>query len=76
MARSRFDLVHVEMHPGDVLFFHSNLLHTSAQNDSDLRRWALITAVNRRDNEGPAHHHAPYHPMRMVDNGAIERCNR
>ena len=29
---SRFEHVYVEMEPGDALFFHSNLLHTSDQN--------------------------------------------
>lgn len=28
MAKRAFPLVHVEMEPGDVLFFHCNLLHT------------------------------------------------
>lgn len=28
MAKSMFDLVHVEMQPGDALYFHCNLLHT------------------------------------------------
>ena len=27
-ALQMFDLVHVEMDPGDALFFHCNLLHT------------------------------------------------
>lgn len=28
MAKTLFELVHVELDPGDVLFFHCNLLHT------------------------------------------------
>ena len=28
----RYSHVYVEMEPGDALFFHSNLLHTSDQN--------------------------------------------
>jgi ectoine hydroxylase len=31
----RFPIVYVEMDLGDVLFFHSNLLHASAENTSD-----------------------------------------
>src|SRR3954469_5744734 len=31
-ALERLDLVHVEMAPGDTLFFHCNLLHRSDQN--------------------------------------------
>ena len=30
-ARKRFQHLFVELQPGDALFFHSNLLHTSAQ---------------------------------------------
>ena len=32
MAKDAFELVYVEMDPGDVLFFHSNLLHNRCQN--------------------------------------------
>ena len=38
--------VFVELNPGDAVFFHSNLLHTSAQNLSDKRRWSMISAYN------------------------------
>ena len=39
------------MTAGDVLFFHANLLHTSARNDSPLRRWVFILAYNARSND-------------------------
>jgi ectoine hydroxylase-related dioxygenase (phytanoyl-CoA dioxygenase family) len=39
-------LVYVELKPGDVLFFHSNLLHRSAANTSDKSRWSIISAYN------------------------------
>jgi ectoine hydroxylase-related dioxygenase (phytanoyl-CoA dioxygenase family) len=38
--------VYVELQPGDVLFFHSNLLHMSEANLSDKPRWSLISAYN------------------------------
>ena len=38
--------VFVELQPGDVLFFHSNLLHMSDANLSDKPRWSLISAYN------------------------------
>ena len=51
LALKTMDLVHVELSPGDVLFFHSNLLHRSAANLSDASRWSLITAYNRQSNK-------------------------
>lgn len=38
--------VYVELKPGDVLFFHSNLLHMSEANLSDKPRWSLISVYN------------------------------
>ncbi len=38
--------VYVELHPGDVLFFHSNVLHMSEANLSDKARWSFISAYN------------------------------
>ena len=68
-ALQRFELIPVEMEPGDVLFFHCNLWHTSDKNDSDLRRYAIITAVNKRLNDPTIKHHCPnYHPLNMVEN--------
>lgn len=40
------ELVYVELQPGDVLFFHSNILHRSAANTSDKSRWSIISAYN------------------------------
>jgi len=57
--------------PGDALFFHSNLLHTSDKNLSDKRRWAFLCAYNRADNNPVyKHHHAQYTPLDMVSKGA------
>ncbi len=39
-------LVYVELQPGDVLFFHSNILHRSAANTSEKSRWSIISAYN------------------------------
>ncbi len=43
-------LVHVELEPGDTLFFHSNLLHSSDRNESENPRWTLICCYNTRSN--------------------------
>ena len=40
------ELVYVELQPGDVLFFHSNILHRSAANTSETSRWSIISAYN------------------------------
>lgn len=40
------ELVYVELDPGDVLFFHSNILHRSAANTSDKAKWSIISAYN------------------------------
>jgi ectoine hydroxylase-related dioxygenase (phytanoyl-CoA dioxygenase family) len=41
-----FERVHCTMKPGSVLFFHCNLLHTSASNDSDFPRRSFIICYN------------------------------
>lgn len=41
----------VEAEPGDVLFFHCNLLHRSDANRSDRSRWSLICCYNARSND-------------------------
>lgn len=52
LAMKHFELQYVELEPGDVLIFHSNLLHTSAANDSDFARWSIISCYNRASNIG------------------------
>ncbi|CAH1241013.1 PHYHD1 [Branchiostoma lanceolatum] len=68
-------LVHVELQPGDALFFHCNLLHRSEQNHSDQRRWAFLVAYNRASNNPVMEHHHPrYTPMSKVPNSVIKTC--
>lgn len=45
-AMKRFERVYVEIEPGDLLAFHSNLLHMSEANLSDRPRWSLISVYN------------------------------
>merc|ERR1719400_237414 len=71
LARKRFQHLFVELQPGDALFFHSNLLHTSAQNHSTLRRYSMICAYNqRKNNPTKEHHHPLYHPLVKVEDSA------
>jgi ectoine hydroxylase-related dioxygenase (phytanoyl-CoA dioxygenase family) len=73
-AAERLELVHVEMQPGDAIFFHPNLLHRSDQNLSPDDRWALICCYNARGNspykEG---RHPAYTPLAVVEDEAIKR---
>lgn len=52
LALKTMDLVYVELEAGDVLFFHSNLLHRSEANLSDRPRWSMISCYNRASNIG------------------------
>jgi hypothetical protein len=38
------------MQPGDALFFHCNLLHTSEMNVSEKPRWSIISVYNLATN--------------------------
>lgn len=73
-ARQRFELVHFEAEPGDVLFFHGNTLHASAPNTSDKSRWSLICCYNTRENDPfKEHHHPRYTPLEKVGDDMIRR---
>jgi ectoine hydroxylase len=65
-ALARFELVYVEMEPGDAVLFHANLLHRSDQNHSEHPRWALIGAYNTRRNDPyKAGRHTGYTPTEI-----------
>ena len=69
--------VHIECEPGDVLFFHCNLLHASAPNTSDHPRWSLICCYNARSNDPiRKSHHPNYHPLGVVDDGEVARVGQ
>ena len=52
LALQTMELIFVELKAGDVLFFHSNLLHRSEANLSDKARWSMISCYNRASNVG------------------------
>ncbi|GAB2587267.1 phytanoyl-CoA dioxygenase family protein [Spirosoma areae] len=52
LALKTMELVYVELKAGDILFFHSNILHRSEANLSDKARWSLISCYNRASNIG------------------------
>jgi hypothetical protein len=71
----RFPLVYVEMDPGDVVFFHSNLLHASAANESDKPRWSMICCYNAARNDPYKDaHHPRYTPLKVVPDAAIREA--
>ena len=68
----RLPLVYVEMEPGDVLFFHCNLLHRSAENRSEYPRWSMICCYNAASNDPHKEsHHPRYTPLSIVPDSAI-----
>jgi len=71
----RYELVHVEMSPGDVLFFHANILHRSDQNRSDHPRWSMICCYNAKSNDPYMEsHHPRYTPLAKVPVSAIREA--
>ena len=74
-AEKRLELVHVEMDPGDVLFFDANLLHRSDQNRSDNPRWSMICCYNAARNDPYKEaHHPRYTPLHKVPDSAIREA--
>ena len=51
LALKTMELVYVELNQGDILIFHSNLLHRSEANLSDSARWSMISCYNRQSNK-------------------------
>jgi hypothetical protein len=65
---------YVVMDPGDVLFFHSNLLHRSDRNLSEHPRWSMICCYNARSNDPyKDSHHPRYTPIDRLPDDAIKR---
>jgi ectoine hydroxylase len=71
-ALKRLELVHVEMAPGDTLFFHCNLLHRSDQNRSEHPRWSMICCYNAARNDPYREsHHPRYTPLHKVSDNDV-----
>ena len=74
---ARFPLVYLEMHPGDGVFFHGNLLHRSDQNTSPNPRWSLICCYNTKKNDPyKVSRHPNYTPLEMLEDGDFEQLAR
>jgi Phytanoyl-CoA dioxygenase (PhyH) len=72
-ARARFELVYLELEPGDSVFFDCNLLHRSDANRSDHRRWNYIASYNTVENKPykRVREYGNYEPLIQVPVGAI-----
>jgi ectoine hydroxylase-related dioxygenase (phytanoyl-CoA dioxygenase family) len=71
----RLEVVHVEMQPGDALFFHCNLLHRSDQNRSQHPRWSMICCYNAARNDPyKESHHPRYTPLKKLPDSAIREA--
>jgi ectoine hydroxylase len=74
-ALKRLELVHMVMDPGDVLFFHCNLLHRSDRNCSDHPRWSMICCYNAARNDPyKDSHHPRYTPLAIVPDSAVREA--
>ena len=73
-AKKRFELVHCTMEPGDVIFFHGNLLHASDRNNSEHPRWSMICCYNYKKNDPYKEaHHPRYTPLVKVADEMIKQ---
>jgi hypothetical protein len=74
-VQKRLETIYIEMAPGDVLFFHANLLHRSDQNKSDNPRWSMICCYNAARNDPYKEaHHPRYTPLSKVPDSAIREA--
>ena len=68
----KLELVHVELAPGDALFFHANVMHRSDANTSPHRRWTVLHCYNAARNDPfIEHHHPRYTPLIKVPDSAL-----
>jgi ectoine hydroxylase len=69
------ELVYAELDPGDVLVFHSNMLHRSDKNLSDQRRWTLIICYNAITNDAyEVGDDRSFTPLDRVNDDAIKNA--
>jgi ectoine hydroxylase len=71
----RYELVYVELDPGDALFFHSNVMHRSDQNRSPDRRWTVLFCYNAASNDPfIKHQHPGYTKLHKVPDRAVKEA--
>jgi ectoine hydroxylase-related dioxygenase (phytanoyl-CoA dioxygenase family) len=76
MKLGGYEVVNLKLEPGDVAFMHSNTLHASAPNESNLWRRNMIVAYNSKENsplpDSPAGQ-PPYNAIKVVPDEEILR---
>ena len=76
-ALQRFELVNCELEPGSAIFFHCNLLHSSAQNKSPNPRWAFICCYNAARNDPyKESRHPRYSRLEKLPDSRIKEIGR
>ena len=71
-AAKIMETVYCVMEPGDGLYFHSNLLHASDPNTSELPRWGLLCCYNTKHNNPYVEsHHPNYTPLDVLPDRCI-----
>ena len=69
----RHECVYIEAEPGDALFFHANLLHSSdANNSSDSRRILIVCFNTKSNNPYKEIAHAIYTPCLLYTSDAAD----
>jgi ectoine hydroxylase len=73
LAMQRYERIACVLEPGDAVFFHSNTLHASGPNGSDLPRTLLHCSYNATDNSpfiaGQEHH--AFRPLAVMPDDAL-----
>ena len=68
----RHESVYITAEPGDVLFFHANLLHSSDENkSSDSRRTSIVCFNTKSNNPYKDSGHARYSPIEVSSYNSI-----
>ena len=73
LLEKRHESVYITAEPGDALFFHCNLLHSSAANTSNYSRRTLIVCFNTKSNSpfNKEIAHAIYSPLKVSPSDSI-----
>ena len=73
---NKFKVINCTAEPGDVIIFHSNILHGSSINKSKYERSGLIGVYNSKHNNPVKKHQYPfYYDMKLLNKSEIFKKN-